>query len=68
MYSHWETVLHDPALWAGDVRDLTVSTVERINADIAAFCPALRRNRQALDDLQTQIKEHMLPLEMEASA
>jgi hypothetical protein len=68
MLRDWESVLLDPGLWAGNVRDLSVSTVENIRDDIAAFCPALRRNRKALDEVQTRIKEGILPLAMKASA
>jgi hypothetical protein len=68
MLRDWEIVLLDPGLWAGNVRDLSVSTVENIRDDIAAFCPALRRNRKALDQVQTRIKEGILPLAMKASA
>jgi hypothetical protein len=63
----WESVLLDPGLWAGNLQDLRVSTVENIGDDIAAFCPALRRNRKALDEVQTRIKEGILPLVMKAS-
>jgi hypothetical protein len=52
MLRDWESVLLDPKLWAGNVQDLRVSTMENIRDDIAAFCPTLRRNRQALDDVQ----------------
>ncbi|KAA8893396.1 hypothetical protein FN846DRAFT_896012 [Sphaerosporella brunnea] len=68
MFRDWKSVLRDPALWVGNVRDLRVSTVEQLTADIASFCPALRRNRQALDEVQIGIKEGILPLAIEASA
>jgi hypothetical protein len=41
--------------------------VENVKDDIAAFCPALRRNRKASDEVQIQIKEAILPLAMKAS-
>jgi hypothetical protein len=61
-------VLRDPAIWIGNIRDLRVSTVDKLTADIDAFCPVLDSNREVLDQMQAPMKRELLPLAMEASA
>jgi hypothetical protein len=38
-------------MWIGNIRDLRVSTVDKLTADIDAFCPVLRSNREAVDQM-----------------
>jgi hypothetical protein len=60
--------LRDPAIWIGNIRDLRVSTVDKLTADIDAFCPILHSNREVVDQMQAAMKQELLPLAMEASA
>jgi hypothetical protein len=41
--------------------------VDKLTADIDEFCPILRSNREALDQMQAAMKPELLPLAMEAS-
>jgi hypothetical protein len=66
LFEDWESVLRDSAIWIGNIRDLRVSTVDKLTADIDAFCPILHSNREAVDQMQAAMKQQLLPLAWEA--
>jgi hypothetical protein len=67
MYEEWESVLRDPALWFGNIRDLSVSTVDQIMTDIDAFCPILRGNEGSYAEYRGRMEAATLSTAIEVS-
>jgi hypothetical protein len=42
--------------------------VDKLTADIEEFCPIVRSNREALDQIEAVMKQELLLLAMEGSA